>query len=406
MNMLMILSRKGPNAYIQFLVALERCNYTWVIKKLEPDCVIYKGKIKYSGQKFYELVDNTSPKYKEFVKRCENNIEQVYQDKPGQQFVVVKKLEKGCVEVTFHLISLGATDDDGLHRCLNDVIGSGFIGTDSVKPDAFSFHRITDEQIAQERELRTSKRINDLENEIHTLKSKVNDLEVENAALKSASLHASEIEKYKEHESKKYADRIQELESKQELVIWCLQKELDQMKIDYDKLQSDYGQLRHDNEKIAHASVTLQTNKKKFQQELDILLSDHKKHHQDESDLAPFHQDVTYIEYSYANFKKEVDKWRSGPISDIPCSGHATFQADTSVVGSVAGGPHISLQQERTNIRPDHSPLEQQLNKLQSLHTTILQTLTKLQSESDYYDYGSVLCDYLMMLCDRRKIIQ
>ncbi|XP_055955648.1 uncharacterized protein LOC126814978 isoform X2 [Patella vulgata] len=93
MNMLMILSRKGPNSYILFLLALERCGYTWIIQKLEPDCGIYEGKIKYSGQKFYELIDNTSPKYKEFVKRCENNIEQVYQDKPGQQFVVVKKLE-------------------------------------------------------------------------------------------------------------------------------------------------------------------------------------------------------------------------------------------------------------------------------------------------------------------------
>ncbi|KAK6186385.1 hypothetical protein SNE40_008430 [Patella caerulea] len=38
LKMLRKLYRKGPNSYILFLVALERCNHIWVIKTLEPDC--------------------------------------------------------------------------------------------------------------------------------------------------------------------------------------------------------------------------------------------------------------------------------------------------------------------------------------------------------------------------------
>ncbi|KAK6186543.1 hypothetical protein SNE40_008563 [Patella caerulea] len=244
MNMLRMLRRKGPNSYIQFLVALERCGYTWIIKTLEPRCGIYKGKMKYSGQTFYELIDNTSPKYKKFVKRCENNIEQVYRDKPGQQFVVVKKVEKGCVEVTFHLISLGSNDDEGLQSCLQDVVQSGFIDSDPVKSDSFTFHRITDEEISTARQSMNEKRVKDLENEIKTLKSEIIDLKVENDALKSESFHSTEIQTFKEHETNKYKEKLQELESEKNLDVWNLEELLDHAKQDKDKLQDDLTRLK------------------------------------------------------------------------------------------------------------------------------------------------------------------
>ncbi|XP_050399272.2 uncharacterized protein LOC126816615 isoform X1 [Patella vulgata] len=271
-HMLRILRREcGPNSYIQFLVALERCGYTWVIKTLEPGCGIYKGKMKYSGQKFYELIDNTSPKYKEFVKRCENNIEQVYQDKPGQQFVVVKKLEKGCVEVTFHLISLGSNDEEGLRSCLQDVVQSGFIDSDPVESDSFTFHRITEEEIATERQSMKGKQVKDLENEIQTLKLEIIDLKVENDALKSESVHSTEIQKFKELEANKYKEKLQELVSEKDLVIWNIREQLDQEKQDNYKFHQDLDKLHQDLDRLQPDLDRLQSDNKTLRQEKDKL---------------------------------------------------------------------------------------------------------------------------------------
>ncbi|KAK6186353.1 hypothetical protein SNE40_008404 [Patella caerulea] len=228
LKMLRKLYRKGPNSYILFLVALERCNHTCVIKIVEPDCKICEGRIKYSGQKYYELIDNTSPKYKEFVRRCEKNIEDVYDDHPGQQFVVVKKLAEGCVEVTFHLISLGYNNEEDLRRPLEDLVKSGFIDTDPVKPDEFYFRKITDEELASERESMTQRRNIVLEKEIETLKLQINELQLENAALRATSANSQEVGTYKEHLAKKYTDTLQD----KELIISSLQDQLNQQATD------------------------------------------------------------------------------------------------------------------------------------------------------------------------------
>ncbi|XP_050399270.2 uncharacterized protein LOC126816615 isoform X2 [Patella vulgata] len=232
---------------------------------------IYKGKMKYSGQKFYELIDNTSPKYKEFVKRCENNIEQVYQDKPGQQFVVVKKLEKGCVEVTFHLISLGSNDEEGLRSCLQDVVQSGFIDSDPVESDSFTFHRITEEEIATERQSMKGKQVKDLENEIQTLKLEIIDLKVENDALKSESVHSTEIQKFKELEANKYKEKLQELVSEKDLVIWNIREQLDQEKQDNYKFHQDLDKLHQDLDRLQPDLDRLQSDNKTLRQEKDKL---------------------------------------------------------------------------------------------------------------------------------------
>ncbi|XP_055955316.1 uncharacterized protein LOC126816991 [Patella vulgata] len=244
LEMLRKLYRKGPNSYILFLVALAKCKHTWVIKTLEPDCVICEGRIKYSGQKFYELIDNTSPKYREFVKRCEKNIGGVYHDHPGHKFVVVKKLAKGCVEVTFHLISLGSNNEEDLRRPLQDLVKTGFIDTDPVKPDEFYFRQITDEEFASERESITQRRIIDLEKEIETLKLQINELLLENAALKATSANSQEMEKYKEDLAKKYTDTLQD----KELIISSLQEQLYQQATEsnVDKDWSDDERLDQD----------------------------------------------------------------------------------------------------------------------------------------------------------------
>ncbi|XP_055956883.1 uncharacterized protein LOC126822620 isoform X2 [Patella vulgata] len=223
LKLLVKLYRKGKNSYVNFLVALERCNFTGIIKTLEPGSGIYEGRFKYSGHRFFELIDNTSPKYKEFAKRCEKIIEDLYLDQP-KLFVVVKKVAKGCVEVTFHLISLDSNNEEDLRRPLQDMVNSGFIGTDPVKAERFYFSQITDEELTSERESMIQRRIIVLENEIETLQLQIHELLIENTALKTTSANSQEMEKYQEYLAKKYTDKLQD----KELIICRLQEQLDQ----------------------------------------------------------------------------------------------------------------------------------------------------------------------------------
>ncbi|XP_050408443.2 uncharacterized protein LOC126823574 [Patella vulgata] len=225
-KMLYMLMRRGNKAYKIFLKILETYGYRHVIKQLEPESEEYKGTIKYPGHELVEIMDYTSPKHKEFIEMIECDIELQYPE--STEIVVVKKLTKGCVEVTFHLISVGKKSEHELRQILETAVNSGKIGDNKVSPEGFSFEKLTeDEEIPL-----PGSSIIDHENEIKSLKLQIKELQIENCALKATSVHSHEMEKYKEHEAKKYSDILKEKEQ----IISSLQEQLDQQKTDKEQL--------------------------------------------------------------------------------------------------------------------------------------------------------------------------
>ncbi|XP_055954512.1 uncharacterized protein LOC126811624 isoform X1 [Patella vulgata] len=177
-NMLFKLRRCGPNAYKKFLKCLELEGYSQAIKQLEPHSIKYKGHIKYPGQTYIELIDYSNPLRKEFIDEVEDSIEGLYPE--STELVVVKQLSKGCVQVTFSLISLDSNKSESqLRRILESAVKSGFIGRKKVSSEGFSFEKVEegDEHISTEEQ-------QDIQNQFRNLKHKLKIVEEENSNLR------------------------------------------------------------------------------------------------------------------------------------------------------------------------------------------------------------------------------
>ncbi|XP_055954514.1 uncharacterized protein LOC126811624 isoform X2 [Patella vulgata] len=169
-NMLFKLRRCGPNAYKKFLKCLELEGYSQAIKQLEPHSIKYKGHIKYPGQTYIELIDYSNPLRKEFIDEVEDSIEGLYPE--STELVVVKQLSKGCVQVTFSLISLDSNKSESqLRRILESAVKSGFIGRKKVSSEGFSFEKVEEDDPKDETMVQTdqSDRIKtDIKNKVYT----------------------------------------------------------------------------------------------------------------------------------------------------------------------------------------------------------------------------------------------
>ncbi|KAK6186535.1 hypothetical protein SNE40_008555 [Patella caerulea] len=177
-KMLMKLLRRGPDVYKTFLKCLETNGYWQAIKRLEPDSVRYKSHIKYPGHKYIELVDTSNPQRKKFIDEVEENIEGLYPE--STELVVVKQLTKGCVQVTFSLISLNSNKSESeLRQILETAVKSGFIGGKKVSSEEFSFEKVTegDESINMVEQ-------QNIQNQYMNLKRKFKDMEEENLNLR------------------------------------------------------------------------------------------------------------------------------------------------------------------------------------------------------------------------------
>ncbi|KAK6196203.1 hypothetical protein SNE40_001473 [Patella caerulea] len=234
--LIFVILRCTLSVYKQFLICLEENGYFSAMKKLEPGIEFYEGKIKFSNQKHHFIKNQKSPEYKERVKLFEESIEKLYKTVPGEQVVGVRALTKGCVEVSFHVISLGGkSNEEELRRVLEDAIKSGKIGDDAVSPEGFSFQKISSDELT-EMGLTSQKKqtMDDLEREIGKLEAEkirltvdLNHTKTENHELKK------EIEKLRrvgeeneklriqladaqrlEEENRKLKERIEQLEQK------------------------------------------------------------------------------------------------------------------------------------------------------------------------------------------------
>ncbi|XP_050389766.1 uncharacterized protein LOC126808823 isoform X1 [Patella vulgata] len=234
--LIFVILRCTLSVYKQFLICLEENGYFSAMKKLEPGCEFYEGKIKFSNQKHHFIKNQKSPEYKECVKRFEENIEKLYQTIPGEQIVGVRDLTKGCVEVSFHLISLGGkSNEEELRRVLEDAIKSGKIGDNAVSPEGFSFQKISSDELTEmgltsqkkqtmddlEREIgkleaeniRLKVDLNHTKTENHDLKEEIEKLrrfKEENKKLRAQLADAQRLEE----ENRKLKERIEQLERK------------------------------------------------------------------------------------------------------------------------------------------------------------------------------------------------
>ncbi|XP_050396386.2 uncharacterized protein LOC126814955 isoform X2 [Patella vulgata] len=188
-KMLVMLLRCGRYAYTIFLKCLELTGYRNVIKKLEPNCEIFEGNIKYPGQQYHELITNDHPNREAFIRKIEGELEEIYDE---TELVVITTLTKGCVQVTFHLISLGSKSENELREILEQKVKSGYIGENKVSTEGFSFKKIegngeetvTDRSVVQDSQLVTQENFN-------KLKEKIDELEGFNMRLLQ---HIAELE--------------------------------------------------------------------------------------------------------------------------------------------------------------------------------------------------------------------
>ncbi|XP_055955616.1 uncharacterized protein LOC126814263 [Patella vulgata] len=138
-KMLFMLLRCGRYAYTIFLKCLELTDYRNVIKKLEPNCEVFGGIIKLPDHHCHELITKDHPKHKEFMKKVEGDLEDIYD---STELLVITELTKGCVQVTFRLISLGSKSESELREVLESKVKSGYIGDNKVSTEGFSFNKI------------------------------------------------------------------------------------------------------------------------------------------------------------------------------------------------------------------------------------------------------------------------
>ncbi|XP_055955515.1 uncharacterized protein LOC126814309 [Patella vulgata] len=174
-KMLLMLLRCGKYAYRIFLKCLELTGYTNVIKELEPNCEIFEGKCKYPGHQYDELIDNRHPKREEFIKKIEEELQEIY---PSADILGITNLTGGCVLVTFHLISLGSRTESELREVLESKVNSGYIGDNKVSTEGFSFKKIEGDKgeemssvgsVVQDTQLITEQNFNQLQGKIAEL---------------------------------------------------------------------------------------------------------------------------------------------------------------------------------------------------------------------------------------------
>ncbi|XP_050395266.2 desmoplakin [Patella vulgata] len=199
-QMLMRLLRRGQDAYKKFLKCLELKGYWQAIKRLEPDSVRYKSHIKYPGETLIELIDSSNPHRKEFINEVEDNIEGLYPE--STEFVIVIKLAKGCVQVTFSLISLNSNKSESeLRQILETAVKSGYIGRKKVSTEGFIF-----EKVEEGDEPTSMPEQHNIQNQFTNLKRKLKDTEEDNSNLRKK---VSELV----DECKKAKTRQEEVES-------------------------------------------------------------------------------------------------------------------------------------------------------------------------------------------------